>query len=76
MKKLIDDSGGYKTYFELRPFTNPSHKGWQSLIVTTVWEGARGEVHEQKKFEINLDPEALVNFKQLFEAIQDEVFYL
>jgi hypothetical protein len=71
VKKLIDDSGGYKTYMELRPFTNPAHEGWNSLIVTTVWEGARGEVHEQKKFEINLEPASLQNLKELLNEVQD-----
>jgi hypothetical protein len=69
MKRLIDNSGGYKTYFELRPFTNPSHEGWETLTVTTVWEGARGEVHEQKKYEINLDPAAIENLRDFFNAM-------
>lgn len=68
MKKLIDNSGGYKTFFELRPLTNNAHQGWQSLTVTTVWEGARGEVHEQKKYELNLDPVALQNFKDFLNG--------
>lgn len=69
MKKLIDDSGGYKTYFEMRPFSNPAHAGWKSLTVTTVWDGARGEVHEQKKFEINLDPTGLQNLEDFLNGI-------
>ena len=69
MKKLIDDSGGYKTYFELRPFTNPAHEGWQSLIITTVWEGARGEVQEHRQYEINLEPESLKNLKELLNEV-------
>jgi hypothetical protein len=71
MKKLIDNSGGYKTYVELRPFTNPAHVGWNSLIISTVWEGARGEVHEQKKFELNLEPDSLKNLKDLLNEVQD-----
>lgn len=70
MKKLIDNSGGYKTYMELRPLVNPAHLGWVALIVTTVWEGARGEVHEQKKFEINLEPSALENLRELLNEVQ------
>jgi hypothetical protein len=71
MKRLIDNSGGYKTYFELRPFTNPSgsHKGWASLIVTTVWEGARGDVEEHKQYELNLDPAALKNLKEFLNEM-------
>lgn len=69
MKKLIDNSGGYKTYAELRDFTNQSHMGWKSLIITTVWEGARGEVHEQKKYEINLEPESLKNLKEFLNEM-------
>lgn len=69
MKKLIDNSGGYKTFFELRPFTNPAHKGWASLIVTTVWEGARGDVEEHKQYELNLDPQALSNLKEFLNEM-------
>ena len=68
MKTLIDDSGGYKTYMELRPLTNTAHEGWQALIVTTVWEGARGVVHEQTKFEINLEPNSLKNLKEFING--------
>ena len=68
MKKLIDNSGGFKTYFELRPFTNIAHEGWQSLIITTVWEGARGEVEEHRQYELNLDPIALQNFKDFLNG--------
>jgi hypothetical protein len=72
MKKLIDDSGGFKTYFELRPFTNPAHAGWASLIVTTVWEGARSTVEEHKQYELNLDPMALKNLKDFLNEVTDE----
>jgi hypothetical protein len=71
MKKLIDNSGGYQTFVELRPFKNPAHEGWNSLIITTVWDGARGEVHEQRQFEINLEPESLKNLKELLNEVQE-----
>lgn len=67
MKRLIDNSGGFKTYFELRPYKNPSHDGWQSLIITTVWEGARGEVEEHKQYELSLDAQSLANFKEFIK---------
>lgn len=69
MKKLIDNAGGYLTYMELRPFTNPAHAGWQTLRVTTVWEGARSEVEEQVKYEINLPPYAFINLKDLINGV-------
>lgn len=69
MKKLVSDAGGYKTYMEIKPFEIKSHVGWVNLRVTTVWEGARGEVHEQVKFDLNLDPDGLVNFKGLLNEM-------
>lgn len=69
MKKLIDNAGGYLTYMELRPFSSPSYPGWQTLRVTTVWEGARSGVEEQVKYEINLNPEAFKNFKELINEL-------
>ena len=69
MKKLIDNAGGYLTYMELRPFTNPAHTGWQTLRVTTVWEGARSEIEEQVKYEINLPPYAFINLKDLINGV-------
>lgn len=65
MKKLIDNAGGYLTYAEIRPFENPQHQGWVNIRVTTVWEGARSTVEEQVKYELNLDPIAFKNFKDL-----------
>lgn len=69
MKKLIDDAGGYLTYMELRPFTNSAHPGWQTLRVTTFWEGARSGTEEQVKYEINFNPEAFKNFKDLINEM-------
>ena len=69
MKKLVSDAGGYKTYMEIKPFEIKSPVGWVNLRVTTVWEGARGEVHEQVKFDLNLDPDGLANFKGLLNEM-------
>ncbi len=69
MKQLISDAGGYKTYMELKPFEIKSHQGWVNLRVTTVWEGARGEIHEQVKFDLNLDPAGLQSFKGLLNEM-------
>lgn len=69
MKKLIDDAGGYLTYIEIRPFTNPAHQGWHNLKVTTVWEGARSGVEEQVKYDMNLSPAAFKNLKDLLNEV-------
>ena len=65
MKKLINDAGGYKTYIELTPIEVKSFQGWTNMRVTTVWENARSTVEEQVKFQMNLDPGALKNLKEL-----------
>lgn len=65
MKKLINDAGGYKTYIELTPIEVKSFQGWTNMRVTTVWENARSIVEEQVKFQMNLDPEALKNLKEM-----------
>lgn len=69
MKKLIYNAGGYLTYMEIRPFENPQHQGWVNLRVTTVWEGARSTVEEQVKYELNLDPDALKNLRDLLNEV-------
>lgn len=69
MKQLISDAGGYQTYMELRPLENLQHQGWVNLRVTTVWEGARSTVEEQVKYELNLDPDAVKNFKDLLNEL-------
>lgn len=69
MKQLISDAGGYQTYMELRPLENPQHQGWVNFRVTTVWEGARSMVEEQVKYELNLDPNAVKNFKDLLNDL-------
>lgn len=65
MKMLIDNAGGYLTYGEVIPFKNPAHAGWVTLRISTVWEGARSDVEEQVKYELNLTPEAFQNFKNM-----------
>lgn len=69
MKRLIDNAGGYLTYIELRPLENPQHQGWVNLRVTTVWEEARSTVEEQVKYEVNLNPTAFKNFKDLLNEL-------
>lgn len=70
MKKLISDSGGYKTFLEIKPISSPSHSGWVHLRISTVWEGARGKVEEYTKFEMSLDPEAKNNLKEILNEMQ------
>ena len=69
MKKLIDNSGGYETYAEIKEFTNPSHAGWKTLSLTTVWNGARSKVEEHRQYEINLDPESFERLKEFFREV-------
>lgn len=69
MKQLISDSGGYQTYMELRPLENPAHAGWYNFRVISVWQGARSTVEEHVKYELNLDPASLANFKELLNEM-------
>lgn len=69
MKRLVSDAGGYKTFVDVKPFNLASHPDWVNLKVTTVWEGARGEVHEQVKYELNLDKEGLASLRNLLNEM-------
>lgn len=68
MKKLIDDAGEIHTYVELTPFTNPQHKGWMRLKVTTVYDAARNPDEEQVRMDLCLNPESFQKFKEIFNG--------
>jgi hypothetical protein len=63
MKKLIDNSGGMKTFVELRPLENPQNPGWMYIKLTTTWDDAKAPHEEQTKFDMCLTPEAFATFK-------------
>lgn len=69
MKKLIDNSGGYETYAEVKDLTDTAHAGWKSLILTTIWTGARGKVTEHRQYEINLEPASFEKLKEFFREV-------
>ena len=69
MKKLIDNSGGYETYAEIKDFDNLAHAGWKTFSLTTTWTGARGKVEEHRQYEINLEPESFEKLKEFFKGV-------
>ena len=69
MKKLIDNSGGMKTFVELRPLTDPQHPGWMYLRLSTTWDNAKNPNNEQTKFDMCLTPEALATLKDFINEV-------
>lgn len=65
MRKLISDDGGYKTFIDIAPIDSKLYNGWANFRVVTVWEEARSTVEEHTKFQMNLNPDALKNLKEI-----------
>ena len=69
MKKQIDNSGGMRTFLELRPLENPQNPGWTYIKLTTTWDSANNPSEEQTKFDMCLSPEAFAAFKESFNEM-------
>jgi len=64
MKLLLQDTGGFKLYAELRPIPALKNKEHE-LKFTTVWEGARGDVEEHVSSQFILTDAAVENLKKV-----------
>jgi hypothetical protein len=61
-KRLISDTGGMKTYVEIRDVDTPA--GMKYLRVSTFFDGARDPNSERTRFDMCLDEET-------FQALKD-----
>ncbi len=65
MKKLIQNTGGYQLYAELRPIEALNNKEYV-LKFTTVYDNAKDPDAEQVKFQAVLDESALKSLAGFF----------
>lgn len=61
-KRLISDTGGMKTYVEIRDVDTPA--GLKYLRISTFYDGARDPNSERTRFDMCLD-------EKTFQALKD-----
>lgn len=67
MKTLIQDTGGFKLYLEIRAIEALANKEHE-VKFTTVWEGARGEIEEHVKAQFIVDDTGIAQFRNLLNG--------
>lgn len=65
MKKLIQNTGGYQLFAELKPIEALANREYV-LKFSTVYDNAKDPDAEQIKFQIILDKSAVENLGSLF----------
>ena len=65
MKIELSNVDGYHTYAYLEQAQNP--EGYYNLKISSQWETAKNPTEEQTKISLLLSPDALNNFKKLFQ---------
>ena len=66
-KKLISDTGGMKTYVEIRDIDTPI--GMKYLRVSTFFDGAKDPIRERTRFDMCMDEETFHALKDIINDV-------
>jgi hypothetical protein len=67
MKKLISDTGGMKTYVEIRDIDTPA--GMKYLRVSTFYDGAKDPNSERTRFDMCMDEGTFTALKDFINEV-------
>jgi hypothetical protein len=67
MKRLISDTGGMKTYVEIRDINMPT--GTKYLRVSTFFDGAKDPNSERTRFDMCMDDKTFSALKDLINEV-------
>lgn len=66
-KRLISDTGGMKTYVEIRDVDTPA--GMKYLRVSTFFDGAKDPNSERTRFDMCMDEETFRALRDIFNEV-------